>query len=257
MRLLVSVRDAAEAEAALAGGADVIDAKEPSAGALGAVSPATLAAIVDAVGGVRPVSAALGDLGVEEPDELVARGEAFVSAGAAFVKVGFGVGNLSAAAPLAALLAGRVAAAGGALVFAAYADAAEWGWPVPDDVLTLSYHVGVAGLLLDTANKSGPGLLDRLPWAALAGWVARAHDAGLLVALAGGLAPADLSRVRDLAPDLIGVRGAACAGGRSGRIDGRRVAELVALVRGAGAEDDRRLPVSPRGAPARVSAPRA
>lgn len=36
-RLLVSVRDAAEAEAAIRAGADLIDAKDPENGALGAL----------------------------------------------------------------------------------------------------------------------------------------------------------------------------------------------------------------------------
>ena len=53
MRLLVSVADAAEARAALAGGADIIDAKEPRHGALGAVAPDVLRAIRNAVGAER------------------------------------------------------------------------------------------------------------------------------------------------------------------------------------------------------------
>ena len=53
MRLLVSVTSAAEASAALAGGADVIDAKDPRRGALGAVSPQTLRAILAAVDDAR------------------------------------------------------------------------------------------------------------------------------------------------------------------------------------------------------------
>src|SRR5256886_15471281 len=61
MRLLVSVRGPVEARAALAGGADVIDAKDPARGALGAVSAERLAAIRRTGGAVRPVSAALGD----------------------------------------------------------------------------------------------------------------------------------------------------------------------------------------------------
>ncbi|MFL5577756.1 MAG: (5-formylfuran-3-yl)methyl phosphate synthase, partial [Gemmatimonadaceae bacterium] len=61
MHLLVSVSSAAEAAAALAGGADLVDAKDPSAGALGAVSDGALRGIVAAVSGARPVSAALGD----------------------------------------------------------------------------------------------------------------------------------------------------------------------------------------------------
>ena len=40
MQLLVSVRSAVEVAPALAGGADIIDAKEPDRGSLGAVSAA-------------------------------------------------------------------------------------------------------------------------------------------------------------------------------------------------------------------------
>ncbi len=61
MRLLVSVKNAEEAMAALAGGADLIDAKDPAAGALGAVSLDVLRDIHSTVAGLRPVSAALGD----------------------------------------------------------------------------------------------------------------------------------------------------------------------------------------------------
>lgn len=60
-RLLVSVVSAEEARAALAGGADIIDVKDPRAGALGAPSPRVLAEVVDAVGDAAPVSVALGD----------------------------------------------------------------------------------------------------------------------------------------------------------------------------------------------------
>ncbi len=42
MRLLVSVANAADAAAALAGGADLIDAKDPAGGALTAVAPDTV-----------------------------------------------------------------------------------------------------------------------------------------------------------------------------------------------------------------------
>ena len=58
-RLLVSVRNAAEAETALAGGATVIDVKEPSRGSLGRVDDATLAEVMRR-GGRRPISAGVG-----------------------------------------------------------------------------------------------------------------------------------------------------------------------------------------------------
>ena len=59
-RLLVSVRDADEAEEALAGGADWIDLKEPLDGPLGAVSTARAREVVQCVTGRAPTSAAAG-----------------------------------------------------------------------------------------------------------------------------------------------------------------------------------------------------
>src|SRR6185295_10382030 len=87
MQLLVSVASGAEALAAFAGGADVIDAKDPLAGALGAVSPEMLREIYGAVAGRRPVTAALGDAADEATIECAAH--AFAAAGALLVKVGF------------------------------------------------------------------------------------------------------------------------------------------------------------------------
>src|SRR6185295_5555749 len=87
MRLLVSVASAAEASAALLGGDDIIDAKDPLSGALGPVSLDVLREIHVACAGVRPVTAALGDASDEE--EIERSAHAFSTAGAALVKVGF------------------------------------------------------------------------------------------------------------------------------------------------------------------------
>src|SRR6185295_11263243 len=87
MRLLVSVASARDAQAALAGGADLIDAKDPASGALGAVSVNTLREIHAAVAGARPVTAALGDADEEDAIEQAAR--TFAQAATTFVKIGF------------------------------------------------------------------------------------------------------------------------------------------------------------------------
>src|SRR4051812_12944434 len=79
-KLLVSVRSAAEAEAALTGGAGLIDVKEPSRGPLGRADDATIAAVVRIVAGRVPVSAALGELADGQP--------AYPGPGLAFVKRG-------------------------------------------------------------------------------------------------------------------------------------------------------------------------
>ncbi len=69
MKLLVSVADAAEAQAAVEGGADIIDAKDPTTGALGRVSLSVLQAIRETVASSIPLSAALGD--VRFPEEVL------------------------------------------------------------------------------------------------------------------------------------------------------------------------------------------
>ena len=83
----MSVATAGDASAALAGGADLIDAKDPAGGALAPVSADVFRAIHDGVGGARPVTAALGNAADEKAIELTAR--SFASAGARYVKVGF------------------------------------------------------------------------------------------------------------------------------------------------------------------------
>src|SRR5947209_7857771 len=73
-RLLVSVRSAEEARAALEGGAAVIDVKEPDRGPLGRADPSIWAEVRAAVPMATPVSVALGELyewvGDDAPGDL-------------------------------------------------------------------------------------------------------------------------------------------------------------------------------------------
>ena len=82
-KLLVSVRSRAEAEAALAGGADIIDIKEPARGALGAADPAVWAEICACIGRRAIVSAALGELLSDRTFDLARQ-----TAGLRFAKIG-------------------------------------------------------------------------------------------------------------------------------------------------------------------------
>ncbi len=87
MQLLVSVVDAAEARAAAAAGADIVDVKNPAEGSLGAPSPSVIADIREAVPAAIPVSAAIGDMpNLPGTAALAALGAAH--SGASFVKVG-------------------------------------------------------------------------------------------------------------------------------------------------------------------------
>jgi uncharacterized protein (UPF0264 family) len=228
MQLLVSVTSAAEALAALAGEADLVDAKDPLAGALGAVSEQVLCEIHEAVARMRPVTAALGDATTEPAIERLSR--RFVAAGARFVKVGFaGINSGPRVVALieAAVCGAKSVASEAGVIAVAYADGEPSASVRPAALIQLSMQAGAAGILLDTANKDGPGLRGLMSERVLADWVSEAHRAGLLAALAGRLTVEDLAFVQDAGADIAGVRGAACDGGRTGRV----VAEKVSLLR--------------------------
>jgi uncharacterized protein (UPF0264 family) len=221
MRLLVSVRDVREAQAAVRGGAEIVDAKDPRRGALGPVTPRTLARIRAAVPCGIPVSAALGDAADDYP----------VPPGVAYVKVGLrNVQDAEHAQVLANRAARRAAAAGAELVLVAYADATRAGSLPPLAVPAIAAAVGARGVLLDTAFKDGGNLFDLLDVARVAQWIAAARAAGMFTALAGGLSEPSLRTALALGADIVGVRGAACDGGRMGRVSVARVAALSALV---------------------------
>jgi (5-formylfuran-3-yl)methyl phosphate synthase len=217
--LLVSVRSADEARAAVAGGASVIDVKEPDRGPLGRADVATWRAVRRAVPPGIPVSVALGEL----PEWRGTAGlvaDAF--AGIAYRKLG-----LAGAGPGWAREWARVRGDFGgdaAWVAVAYADWGRAGAPHPDEVLESALGGDFAGVLVDTWDKARPGPID-LSWTP---WVRRARAGGRFVALAGGLDAAAIARSAPLAPDLFAVRGAACdRGDRRGTIDPRRVALLA------------------------------
>lgn len=228
MQLLVSVADVRDARAALAGGADLIDAKEPRRGALGAVAPERLRAICRAVGAHRPVSAALGD--ATDTAHIGCAARAAVAAGVTYAKIGFGGAGSAARVRELAIAAG--AGTDGHLIMVGYADWDRVGAPRPDVVLEVAAAVSAAGVLLDTAIKDAT-LFELIPQDHVATWAATAHAAGLLVALAGSLRGADLPAAREAGADIVGVRGAACDGGRTGRVSVARVAALSDLACGA------------------------
>jgi len=118
------------------------------------------------------------------------------------------------------------------VIAVAYGDYRAVNAVPPLDVLTLAARATLAGVLLDTAEKNGPGLGALVPPSSLAQWVASARRAHLLVALAGKVGLDQIDTMRATGTDIVGVRGAACEGGRSGRI----TAEKVGLLKAAATE---------------------
>jgi uncharacterized protein (UPF0264 family) len=232
MKLLVSVVDADEARTAAASGADIVDVKNPSEGALGAPTPAVIAGVRAAVSAELPVSVAIGDMpNLPGTAALAALGAA--RSGAAYVKVGlYGVSTeADAIALLRAVREGVADVPGTIVVAAAYADARRVPHaPLAPELLPrVARAAGVEVCLLDTAIKDGRGLLHWLSPDELTSLVADAHAAGQQVALAGALRMEDLPVVRATAADIAGVRSAACNDGlRTASLEGSRVRALAA-----------------------------
>ena len=127
----------------------------------------------------------------------------------------------------------RAAAPGVRVVAAAYAEAALLGSIEPVLLPEVAKDSGADGCLVDTACKDGRTLFDHLDPGAVSGFVADCRGRGLLCGLAGSLGADHLPLLLELGPDVIGVRGAICEGGRNGRLDPRRLSALREALLGA------------------------
>ncbi len=223
-RLLVSVASVAEIRPALAGGAHVLDVKDPARGSLGTAAPALVVAARAVAPEEIPVSAALGDAlprGRAAATALALRAGALARAGAEVLKVGLaGAGGPERAREALVELRARldgVATPAPRLVAVAFADEGEKDAIRPRDLTALAAGVGLEGAMLDTLRK-GRSILDLLGEEELSAWVVEVRGAGLLSGLAGSLSLAVLGRAAALGPHVVGVRGAVCRGGRAGRL---------------------------------------
>jgi len=230
-RVLASVLSIAEAKTALAAGVDIVDLKNPAAGALGALPVADIAAIVRMIGGRRPVSATIGDLPMQAA-LIGAAIERTAAAGVDFIKIGlFDDGD--ARSCLDAL---RPLARHRQLVAVLFADR-----DFDSDLVDTAAASGFAGVMLDTADKSGGGLRSHVSESALGEFVAKARARNMFTGLAGKLRLADIPFLLPLAPDYLGFRGALCTGfERAAAIDENAIRDVL---RAAG----RSLPAAPSG----------
>ncbi len=218
--LLVSVRNLAEARAAIDGGCDRLDVKEPLRGPLGMADAGVIAEIAafsaraddrrDAV----PCSVALGEIHEAEEND----GPFVLPPGVSDIKLGparLGTPKRWAQGWRHALRRfhweqprsiRRVAVA--------YADWPKAGALPPTEILAAAIEAGADAFLIDTCRKETGSLLDALSLRDLGQLSGTARQAGMTLALAGSLRLEDLAALVDLRPDVIAVRGAACEGRR-------------------------------------------
>jgi uncharacterized protein (UPF0264 family) len=242
--LLVSVRSEAEAVAALAGGADVIDVKEPERGPLGAADPNTVSHIVRVVAGRAPVTAAAGEL-LDVSARGATRTIESLPSGVSLYKIGLhGCSDVTDWKVHWNKAVSRCGTAAHCArpVAVVYADWRSARSPEPLDVFRIAVQFGCPALLIDTWDKSSGNLFEQWTVNELVRFISQVHAHRIAVVLAGSLGESNIATALRLTPDLVAVRGAACDNGRNGTISAARVAQLKQLITTTGIPSAKSVP---------------
>ena len=233
MKLLISPQNVKEAIEALAGGADIIDVKNPKEGPLGANFPWVIREIKQLLpeDGSVELSCTLGEM-PHLPGSMALAAYGAASLGVNYVKVGLGgVQTVQNATGLLESVgyAVKMCDSGIKVVAAGYGDYGRADSIEPQLVVQAASAAKADGVMLDTAVKDGKNLFSFQTCAQLEAFINAAHMQGLEVALAGALQMQDLSVVKRLGADFVGLRGAACQNNNrtTGNITRERVRELL------------------------------
>jgi uncharacterized protein (UPF0264 family) len=213
-RLLVSVRNGAEAVLAAQAGVDLIDFKEPSDGALGPVAPQVLQQACRELSQVNPaarITLACGE--VIDAANFLPR----TASGICWLKLGLArLGQVSdwreqwqhARTRILQAVPGSEPGWMGV----AYVDAEAAGAPPVDEIVAAVLAGDCDGVLFDTCSKQSGRLPDFLPFDRLERLADKLKAAGRVVAVAGRLRGEDLPALVQMPVDVVAIRSAACLG---------------------------------------------
>ena len=234
MKILISPKNEKEAKEAIAGGANIIDVKNPTEGALGANFPWVIKRIKEITPMHLEVSCTLGEV-PNLPGSITLAALGAASLGVDYIKVGlYGLKEpedaiflLTNVKKAAKEFNSRIK-----VVATGYADAKEIGSINPLFIPEIVKQSGVDIAMLDTFSKRGKNLFDYLTTIQLKEFVDGSHAVGISVALAGSLRKENLLDVFSLGADIVGLRGAVCTRGDrlEGTITRQLVEEMVQIV---------------------------
>jgi uncharacterized protein (UPF0264 family) len=237
LKLLISPKNETEALEAIAGGADIIDVKNPNEGPLGANFPWVIKRIRQVTPANIEVSCTIGEM-PNRPGSMALAALGAATTGVDYIKAG--LYELKTPEQAVQLLQQVTRAAKDhnpaiKVVASGYADADRISTVDPLQVPKIAKEAQADIAMLDTAIKDGKNLFNFLTKHQLQRFVEEAHSYSLKVALAGSLRKEDLTAVYELSADVVGVRGAACT--LSDRVNGQitreKVRELVEIVKHA------------------------
>jgi uncharacterized protein (UPF0264 family) len=235
VRLFVSLENVEEAMvcAPVMQHLGLVDVTKPDEGSLGANYPWVIKAIREATPADKQLSATVGDAPFR-PGTMAQAALGAAVAGADHIKVGL----FGAATPEQAieLMGGVVRAVkdynrDGTVVSVGYADARRVGSVNPLSVPYIAHESGADGAMLDMAIKDGSALFDHLSLDSCGDFVSDSHKYGLFAALAGSVKARHVWELVEINTDIVGVRGAVCAGGD--RDNGTIQPDLILALRQA------------------------
>lgn len=220
---LASVNNLDDAILVSQNGADIIDLKEPSQGALGGLGLQEIHEVVDHLWESCVVSATVGDLEADVP-LILDRIEAVADTGVDYVKVGmFSQQHIRECLPSFEYHARR----GVKIIAVCFADV-EFDVP---STIQLCKKACLSGIMMDTAGKKTGGLLQHKTIDQLAQFVNYAQSLGLLTGLAGSLRAQDVGALMPLEADYLGFRTALCENQiRTAPIAAKSVDEVRQLI---------------------------
>ena len=222
--MLASVTSVAEALLVAELAVDIIDLKQPSSGALGALDTALVKQIVTVIKHRYPVSATIGDLPMN-PEIIVSAVQTMAATGVDYVKIGF-FPNGDIPATLTQL-SPLIAEQNIALIAVLFAD------NKPDfALLALLKAAGFKGVMLDTMDKNNGSLTQVMSLECIQEFVTITRKLGLLCGLAGSLRQLDIAVLRMYQPDYLGFRGALCTdSNRVGELNQQAIVSLLNTIR--------------------------
>ncbi|MGR9116415.1 MAG: (5-formylfuran-3-yl)methyl phosphate synthase [Gammaproteobacteria bacterium] len=213
--MLASVSNLNEALQVLPFDADIIDLKQPSRGALGALDPEEVSSIVTAIDGQCMISATIGDLPMR-PEVVTQAVQGMGKTGVDYIKVGVFPGD-DWAGTLTAL--GDLAVNGLSLIAVLFADTQ------PDfKILPSLKSAGFKGVMIDTMDKQKGSLTQIMASSDIKAFVDSAARHKLICGLAGSLRREDIPHLITYQPDYLGFRGALCQHhNRTARLDDQAI----------------------------------
>lgn len=219
--MLASVNSLAEAQFIHQFAVDIIDLKQPAAGALGALDCDTVQQIVNALPDAH-FSATIGDLPMQA-ELLKSAVTQMAATGVNYVKIGFFPGgewdNCIASLSEIALNTQN-------LIAVLFADSnPEFAY------INKLANAGFKGVMLDTMQKQQGNLSKIYTLETLSEFVTLAKQHKLFTGLAGSLKMEDIPALLPLKADYLGFRGALCENQlRTAKLDGEQIQNIRAML---------------------------